>query len=96
MRDVSSETPDVTTKCTCYDLANLLVLLISLALLIDLRREVQHLAQVVDASSLAVLLVLLLLLLLLVLLITIITNLIVLLLMLLLSCYYYCYCYYYY
>ena len=24
-RDVSSETPDVTTKCKCYDLANLLV-----------------------------------------------------------------------
>ena len=25
MRDVSSETPDVTSKCTCYDLTNLLV-----------------------------------------------------------------------
>ena len=25
MRDISSETPDVTTKCTCYDLTNLLV-----------------------------------------------------------------------
>ena len=25
MRDISSETPDDTTKCTCYDLTNLLV-----------------------------------------------------------------------